>query len=37
VIIYSAGPFWLRVVIAAGALALFLFLAWWYYQRFWRR
>jgi hypothetical protein len=36
-IIYSAGPFWLRVLIAVGASVLFLVLVWWYYRHFWRR
>ncbi|MDT4915632.1 MAG: hypothetical protein QOH89_332 [Pseudonocardiales bacterium] len=36
-IIYSAGPFWLRALIAFGALVIFLFMARWYYDRFWRR
>ena len=28
VIVYSAGPTWLRVIIAIGAAALFLVMAW---------
>jgi hypothetical protein len=35
--IYSGGPFWLRVLIAIGAAALFLVLAWRYYVHYWRR
>jgi hypothetical protein len=37
VIIYSGGPLWVRVLIAAGAAVLFLALAWRYYTQFWRR
>jgi hypothetical protein len=37
VIIYSAGPLWLRVLIAIGAAVLFVVLAWSYYTHFWRR
>jgi hypothetical protein len=37
VIIYSAGPLWLRVLIAIGATVLFVVLAWQYYVHFWRR
>ena len=37
VIIYSAGPLWLRVLIAIGAAVLFVVLAWNYYTHFWRR
>jgi hypothetical protein len=36
-IIYSDGPLWLRALIACGAVALFLVLAWRYYAHFWRR
>jgi hypothetical protein len=36
-IIYSDGPFWLRVLIAVGATVLFVALAWRYYVHFWRR
>jgi hypothetical protein len=36
-IIYSGGPLWVRVVIAVGAAALFVVLAWRYYVHFWRR
>jgi hypothetical protein len=36
-IIYSSGPLWLRVLIAIGAIALFVVLAWRYYVQFWRR
>jgi len=36
-IIYSAGPLWLRVLIGIGAAVLFLVLAWRYYEHFWRR
>jgi hypothetical protein len=36
VIIYSAGPFWLRALIAFAALVLFAALVW-YYRQFWRR
>jgi hypothetical protein len=36
VIIYSDGPFWVRVLIAIGAAALFVVLAWNYYVHFWR-
>jgi hypothetical protein len=37
VIIYSDGPTWIRVLIAIGAAALFVVLAWRYYVQFWRR
>lgn len=37
VIVYSDGPFWLRVLIAFGAAVLFGVLAWRYYEHFWRR
>jgi hypothetical protein len=37
VIIYSDGPLWVRVLIAIGAVALFVVLAWTYYKQFWRR
>jgi hypothetical protein len=30
-------PMWLRVLIAAMALSLFVLLAWRYYDHFWRR
>jgi hypothetical protein len=35
VIIYSGGPFWLRVLIAIVALGLFAALAWRYYKHYW--
>jgi hypothetical protein len=37
VIIYSDGPFWVRVLIAVGAAVLFAVLAWRYYKTFWKR
>jgi hypothetical protein len=37
VIFYSAGPLWLRALIAIGAVVLFAVLAWGYYVHFWRR
>lgn len=36
-IIYSGGPFWVRVLVAIVALAIFVVLAWRYYKHFWRR
>jgi hypothetical protein len=37
VIIYSGGPFWVQVLVAIGATAIFVVLAWRYYKHFWRR
>ena len=36
-IIYSGGPLWLRILIATVAIAVFVALAWRYYDHFWRR